>query len=246
MSRTARSATERLRTEALLVRRVPFGEADVMVTLFTEERGIVSAVARSARRSSKRFPSIEPMHLLRVGVETRPGADVGFLAESAISRPRMRLVGDLDRLEAAGHALRWVRRAAPPQTREPALWVEINALLDGLDVATPDAAPTDAPAEAPNAMLAAMGLRMLVALGWGMDLERCVRCGRPCASGASAYIDPAEGGLVCRSCGGGPILLRGDRRERLLAALSGAAGALAPEDVRGALEIVEAALAAHG
>ncbi len=236
------------------MRRVPFGEADVMVTFFTAERGMMSAVARGARRSSKRFPSIEPMHLLRVGLEGRPGGEIGFLAESTIARARMRLVGDLDRLDAAGHALRWVRRAAPPQTPEPALWVEINAFLDALDaVDAVDAArrPSSeeyapAPQEAPSTMLAAMGLRMLVALGWGMDLARCVRCGRACAPRASAYLDPAEGGLVCRGCGGGPILLSGERRERLLAALAGIPAALAPEDVRGALEIVEAALAAHG
>lgn len=227
----------RIRTEALLVRSAPFGEADVVVTFLTEARGTVSAVARSARRSSKRFPALEPMHLLRVGLEERAGVDLMALAESAIVRPRLGLVGDLDRLEAAGAALRWARRAAPPNHPEPLLWAEVNGFLDQLDAT--DRGPS------PRALLAGVGLRLLAAIGWGLELARCVRCGRACEPGASAFLDPAEGGLVCRACGGARLLLRGERREKLLAASRGDAVALDPDDVQAAMEIVEAALAAH-
>lgn len=237
MRRTVRARTERLRCEALLVRSAPFGDADSMVTLFTEARGIVSAVARSARRSHRRFPALEPMHLLRVSLDERPGTDLAVLLESSLARPRVGLVGSLEKLDAAGRALRWVRRAAPPHTAEPALWQEINALLDQLD------APGEAPP--PEALLGGMGLRMLIAVGWGLDLERCVRCGRLCEAGASACLSAAEGGLICRACGGAPMLLRGERRERLLLASQGDESALDPDDVRVALEIVEAALVAH-
>ncbi len=162
MPRSSRPRTERLRSDALLVRNAPFGDADALVTLFTEAKGIVSAVARSARRSARRFPALEPMHLLRVSLDERPGSDMAVLLESSIARPRLTLVGSLERLEAAGQALRWVRRAAPPHTPEPALWEEINTLLDRLDA--PEAGPS------PAARVAAMGLRMLAAVGWGMDL----------------------------------------------------------------------------
>ncbi len=187
--RNARALRSRTRTDALLVRKAPFGDADAIVTFFTEERGMVSAVARSALRSSKRFPSLEPMHLLRVGLEERSGAELGVLAEASIARPRLGLTANLAGLEAAGHALRWVRRAAPPLTPEPALWAVINGFLDDLDasVNASDAGP------GPNARLAGVGLRLLGAIGWGLDLDRCVRCGRSCEGAASAFVDPAEG-----------------------------------------------------
>jgi DNA repair protein RecO (recombination protein O) len=227
----------RLRTEALLVRAAPFGEADLMVTFFTEARGTLSAVARSARRSQRRFPALEPMHLLRVGLEERPGHDAASLAESALARPRLGIVRDLERMEMAGAALRWVRRAAPPNHPEPALWAEVNLLLDRLDAADP--------AVSPRALLAGAGLRLLSAVGWGMELGRCVRCDRVADEGAAACFDPAEGGLVCRACGGARVVLRGERRRRLLAAVEGDESGLDADDVQAALDIVEAALAAH-
>jgi DNA repair protein RecO (recombination protein O) len=237
--RNGRALRSRIRTEALLVRKAPFGDADAIVTLFTEERGIVTAVARSALRSSKRFPSLEPMHLLRVGLDERVGAEIGVLAEAEIARARLALTADLARLEAAGHALRWVRRAAPPHTPEPALWAAINAFLDDLDAAG------QSPGPAPEARLAGLGLRLLVAIGWGLELERCVRCGRLCGGSSSAFVDPGEGGLVCRACGGARLLLRGGRRARFLAASHGDDAALRGDDPAAAVALVEATLDAH-
>ncbi|HZF54323.1 MAG TPA: DNA repair protein RecO [Polyangiaceae bacterium] len=237
MPRALRAKAERLQTEALLVRRVSVGESDLVLTFFTEARGLIAAAARAARRSWKRFSALEPVHLLRIEVDERPGADLGSLVEASLERPRSRVVGDLARLEVAGRALRWVRRASPPQTPEPALWAEVNGLLDRLD----------GPGElgSPEALLAAAGLRMLSAVGWGLDLERCVRCGRACGAEASACVDPAAGGLVCRVCGGAPRVLRADRRLRLLAAAGGDDAALLEEDASLAMDLVDAALAAH-
>jgi DNA repair protein RecO (recombination protein O) len=237
MARSVRLRTERLRTEALLIRRVPFGEADLVVTFFTEQRGVLSAVARGGRRSAKRFSTLEPMHLLRIALEERPGADLAQLSEASIERPRLHLVTDLDRLEAAGRVLRWVRELAPAHTPEPDAFRELNLLLDHLDQA--------AVSLLPDAWLITAGLRLLSAFGWGLELAQCVRCARPCDPSAPSYADPGRGGLVCRTCGGGPLLLRAELRARLLAATEGDLSAIPSADVRTALDLVEGALTAH-
>jgi DNA repair protein RecO (recombination protein O) len=216
---------------------VGVGEADLIVTLFTESNGLIGCVARGARRASNRFSALEPMHLLAVGVDYRQTSELGTLVEASIARPRLRLVGDLERLDIAGHALRWVRRACTPLTPEPEVWDELNALLDALD--------TEDSKTPLRARLATSGLRLLSTLGWGLNLESCVRCGRPCSSGASACVDPAAGGLVCRSCGGARVVLSADRRARLVAAASGDDTALEGADAPTVIELVDATLVAH-
>ena len=177
------------------------------------------------------------MHLLRISADERPGAELSALAEAAIERPRLHLTADLARLEAAGRALRWVREIAPAHIPEPDAWREINRLLDRLD--------DPAEASPPDVCLVAAGLRLLTAFGWGLDLGRCVRCDRRCDPGASAYADPARGGLVCRACGGGRLLLRAELRSRLAAIAAGEDASFPPDDLRAALDLVEGALAAH-
>ncbi|HVY47079.1 MAG TPA: DNA repair protein RecO, partial [Minicystis sp.] len=159
----------RVTTDALLVRRVAFGEADVVATFFTEARGVVATVARGARRSSKRYAALEPVHLLRVTFEERPGAELAPLVDAAIARPRVGAAQSLDALDAAGVALRWVRKALPPHTAEPSVWHDLGALLDALDRG----------AARPRARAAGFGLRLLSDLGWGLELERCATCGKP-------------------------------------------------------------------
>ncbi|AKT42300.1 DNA repair protein RecO [Chondromyces crocatus] len=246
MAFAGRRRTERLQTLALLLRAVPIGEADLVVTFFTEERGLLAALARGARRSAKRFVGLEPMHLLRLALDERPGAELGVLSEASIEHPRLHLTSNLARLEAAGRALRWVRDIAPAHTAEPEVWRELNRLLDELDEA-PRRGPAeaDAPALPPDAALVTTGLRLLGAFGWGLDLSRCVSCGRACAQGTSALADPARGGLVCRACGGGRLLLRAELRERLAAIAEGGEGTIPLDDLRTAFDLVEGALTAH-
>jgi DNA repair protein RecO (recombination protein O) len=226
-----------LASSALLLKRVSYAESDLVVTVLTEELGKLSLLARGARQSRRRFGgSLEAMHTLALRFDERRSGDLGLLREARLETVRARLAADLDRLEAAGRALGWVRRAAPVRTPEPRAWRVIIALLDRLDAE----APLD-----PARELAAGGLGLLSALGWGLELERCVGCGRRCDPGRAALVDPARGGLVCRSCGGARFKLSGAVRGRLARAVTGDPSALEPPDVPTALELAERALSAH-
>ncbi|MEZ4297306.1 MAG: DNA repair protein RecO [Polyangiaceae bacterium] len=236
-ARSRRTPGPRVATDALLLRKVAYGEADAVVTLFTEARGVVPAIARAARKSSKRFGALEPLHLLRVTFEDKPGAELCLLTEAQLAAPRMGVLGSLASIEVASVALSWVRRASPQRVAEPALWRDVNELLDALD-----AGPSP---EAAKAQLASMGLRLLQGAGWGLQLDWCVRCGRECAPEATACIDGAQGGLVCRACGGARLVLRPARRRALRAALEGDTATLADEDAACAIELVTATLEAH-
>jgi DNA repair protein RecO (recombination protein O) len=237
MKRTRNSiAKKNFRTEALLVRRMPVGDADVIVTLFTESRGILSAVARSARKPSKRLVALEPMHLLQVSLDERENQDLAILVDTSIAHMRLHLVESLGPMEAAGHALRWIRTVAPPGTREPALFATMNELLDALD---------DPSRGSPEPQLATGGLRILADIGFALVLDRCVRCGRPCPLDAPACLDPAYGGLVCRACGGARLVVRAGLRGRIEAAVAGDNQAMRDEDARIVIDLVDAVMAAH-
>jgi DNA repair protein RecO (recombination protein O) len=218
---------------------VAYGESDLVVTLFTEQVGALAAVARGARRSSRRFPALEPLHGLRVGIDLVPGRELGLLGEATLERPRLRLTASLPCMDAAGQALRWLRQAAPARTAEPRLWIEVNALLDALDA--------DGSDRSAQALLGAFGLRMLAAAGWGLELGQCVRCDRSCPERSSAFVDVRAGGVVCRRCGGGGLVLGARQRLGMLRALGGdEAGLAEPDDAAAAIALVSCALAEHG
>jgi DNA repair protein RecO (recombination protein O) len=225
-------------SDALLLRRVEYGETDLVLTLLTERLGKVSALARGARKSSKRFGgALEPMHTLTVELDERPGAELFTLAFAKLKTPRARILSSLPAMEAAGKALSWARRAAPPRTPEAAPYAVLTQLLDRLN---------EAPGNEEVALaLAEAGLLLLSAFGWGIDFERCVRCGKQASVEQSASVDASRGGLICRGCGGARVRLSAAARQRLARAASGEARMLLAEDAGVALGIVDAALGAH-
>ncbi len=235
MTRSARGAKLH-GARALLLSRVAYGEADLVVTLFTDSLGRISALARGARRSTKRFGgALEPMHTLAVEVDERASGELFTLREATLLTPRLGVVSSLDSLEAAGRALSWLRKAAPVRAPEPLAWSAITRFLDELE---------REPARH-DELLAELGVRLLEAFGWALELTRCVRCGKACPAGQTALVSPERGGLVCRACGGGPVRVSGPLRAGLLLAANGEDAALPREEVAVALELVERALHCH-
>ena len=57
------------RADALVLRSVPLGEADLLVTLFTRESGKVRAVAKGARRTTAKLVGhLEPLTVTRLAL----------------------------------------------------------------------------------------------------------------------------------------------------------------------------------
>lgn len=236
MPRFTRSLNERFESSAVIVRLRPVGEADIIVTLFTKERGLHSAVARSARRTTRRFSALEPLHGVRVTVEMSHGKDLGKLVDCVIERPRLSILQSLDRLESASRLLGWLRIVAPAQVPEPNVFALVDAYLD---------ACADLTSTLALGQLERAGLAMLSAFGYRIEVDRCVVCGRPRPDAKSARIDVARGGLVCRNCGSATeetFTLRGPMLDALA---NGTVSELPEEDLKLLRRVVDAAVTAH-
>ncbi len=226
-------------SKAFVLSRVAYGEADLIVHLFTDQLGVVAALARGARKNSKKFSgSLEPLHTLKVSLFEKKSSDLFGLVESDIATARLQLLNSLEKMEIASKALFWVRKTMPPQQPDARVFQETQLLLDGLNQID----ETDA-----TTRLIYFGLSLLQALGFGIELRACVDCTRNCPPERAAYINPERGGLICRACGGGPILLSPELRQELILASAGSQlhSSWNGHDQSRALQIVERALRAH-
>lgn len=235
----------RIDSAALLVRSVPYGEADVIATFFTKGSGKVSAIVRGARKSTKRFAgALEPIHELVVTLEDK-GKELCVLKEARIQRPRTGIATSLEAMEAAGQALRWVRHLCPSRTPEPAAWRSLEELLEALDAEAVQSGGGGGGGTQARRHLAIFGVRLLTDMGYALELDRCTRCGRPCPEGRSAFVDAAGGGIVCTSCGGARRTISGELRALAARAQRGEPVALSWEVAGEIIAITEEAMAAH-
>ena len=222
-------------TDALLLRAVDYRDADRILTLFTHSLGVVSAIARGAKSSKRRFAGVlEPYLVLRVELEPSRG-ELMTLKRAELARSFPGILGDLSRMEVAGAALALVRDAHPARVPDAPLFMNMLQYLTIVDVEGDPA----------RATLLSFAMRVLALSGMAPRLDACGRSGEPVPAEKPAYFDPALGAVVSRRHGGGPFLLPAGVRARLLEAqgegwVSAARATWDPEHLR----ITRAALAA--
>lgn len=196
------------------------GEGDLYLELLVEQGRLVRAVARQAVRSKRRFSAgLSPFTLFRF-VLGRPRA-TGYLPldDATVQRALPGVVCDLHRMAAAGAATTIVRDLACEAIAEPNLYACYFHLLERIE-------------HGDRTRCAAELMRFTVDVmshaGHAIVLDRCVRCGRAAPDNALVRMTPAEGGIVCGSCGGGVHPMRSVDRRALRALLRGDDSAFQP------------------
>lgn len=229
-----------IETEALVMRRTPYADADWVVSLFTNKLGKVAAIATRARQSKRRFAGgFEAFHTMTVQLRPTKSDEWLHVTDGSITRARYGLVSHLLAMETAGRALDWLRSTIPARIVEPRAWSLVQDWMDAIDANPPkDRLCADA-------RLAEYGLQLLGILGWPLELSRCVRCDKPCPPHASAYVNPTAGGVVCRACGGSGTLTSPLLRHDLERATRPGTGQISAQNGVDALSIVERTLESH-
>jgi len=201
-----------LEDDALLLRANDYRDADRIVTLFTRGAGKLSAIARGARGSKRRFAgSLEPYSVIRVELDDRApknGGELLTLKRAEIVRGFPGILSDLMRMDVAAAALALVREAHAPRVPDEALFM---AAVQYLTVVEHEGDPQ-------RSLLLAFSQRVLKLMGLAPRLTVCGRSGAPVPEGRPAFFDPALGAVVSRRHGGGPFLLAPHVRARLVLA----------------------------
>jgi DNA repair protein RecO (recombination protein O) len=180
-------------TEALVLRSLPFGESDLILHLLLPGSGRLTAIAKGARRSVKRFSgTLDLFQHLRVTVDRRRRSSMARLDQATLLRNFDALRVDPARFALGCFLLELLDRLAP----EGAARQEAKRLFDFALAALTLIAerPVD------PVLRTLVQLRALDALGLRPELRRCVRCGSEELNGPAVRFHVADGGPVCRPC----------------------------------------------
>ncbi len=182
-----------LRDEGYVLRTQPLGEADLIVSFFTLRHGKVRGVARSARRSRKRFGgSLEPLTHVRVAWTDRPGREIARIDDVEGERSFAAMQSE-PALQAACAVVSEVCGAfAREDEPDPAAFRLVGAVLQALE------SRTDV-----WTVVRYFEYWMLRIHGLEPDLDACGRCSEAIDRIGDARV--AAGGQVrCRRCGTEP------------------------------------------
>jgi len=182
---------ERLyRTEAIILRRSDFGEADRLLTFFTPHWGKLRAVAKGARKpGSRKSGHLELFSHTRLLLARGRNLDIVTQAETV--EPFLALRKDLLRTTYAYYAAELVDGFVGDQDENQPVFELLLAVFKWLG-------------QADDLALVArfFELRLLALVGYQPQFFQCVSC-QTQVEPTINFFYPGEGGVLCPRCGEG-------------------------------------------
>jgi DNA repair protein RecO (recombination protein O) len=185
------STRQRLyRTEAIVLRRQDFGEADKLLTLYTPGLGKTRVLAKGVRKPrSRKGGHVELFIHCNLLIAKGKSLDIVTQAETIHSFLPIR--SELERTSYAYFTAELLDRFTAEGEENRPLF---DLLLDTLSRL--------ANSEDPDLALRFFELRLLGYAGYRPQLFQCVRCARAMET-ATGVFSPTDGGLLCLRCGEG-------------------------------------------
>lgn len=178
------------REVGIVLRTMRLGEADKIVTVITERRGKVRAVAKGVRKTKSRFGGrLEP--LSHVALQLYEGRNLDTITQADGIDHFRRIREDLDRLGQATTMLEVVDAVIQEGEDDPRLYQMLLGALRTLE-----AAPSPL-------VVPAFFWKLLAHVGFRPLLDECASCNSP---DDLVAFDLTQGGVLCRSCARGTRL----------------------------------------
>ena len=176
------------RTEAIILRRRDFGEADRLLTLYTPGFGKARVLAKGVRKpTSRKAGHVELLTHSRLLVAKGRNLDIVTQAETINAFLPIR--DGMRRTSCAYYVAELVDKFTEEGEENRRLFDLLLRTLSWLG----DAQDT-------SLALRYFELHMLDYVGYRPQLSQCVRCGQPAGTGAGLF-SPTEGGVLCLRCG---------------------------------------------
>ena len=175
------------KTQGVVLKQTPMGEADRVLSIFTPDMGKVRAVARGVRRTKSRLAGhLEP--LSHVSVSVSRGRTLDAISEAETIHSFRAVREDLRRVSEGVYLAELVESFSAEQQPNRAVY---RLLLDALAWLERS--------ENAHGALRHFEVQLLALSGFGPELHQCVEC-RETLDPGDYVFSSAKGGVLCQRC----------------------------------------------
>jgi DNA repair protein RecO (recombination protein O) len=201
-----------MESEAIVLRTYPLREADLLVTLFTRVEGKVRGVARSAKKSKRRFGgALEPMTYVRAFYDVRERQELARLDACEVLESPLATEVSYARAVALAHVAELLDELLPDREANDAIFRLTLSVLHALQHVEIDDAATQATTKTGSNIkpgsdaktasdiwmpITYFELWLTRLVGFLPELTECIVCGRN-LNGSRVYFHALADGLMC-------------------------------------------------
>lgn len=178
---------------AFILRAIPYAERDLIVTLFTREHGLRTAIAKNAR-SSKRFAGgVQLFRKVEAMLQPRKTQDVDLFLEMRVLASYPKLEADYDRITIGSYGSELMRELAQGDMDSQQAFDLLESFYMQLDAC-------DTEPRALETILHHFEVLVLQNFGALPSLYECHRCGKAHTEMERLQCKRTGEGLLCGAC----------------------------------------------
>ena len=186
-------APRRYVTDAIVLSRFDYGEADRILTLITPGDGKIKAIAKGIRRPTSRIGgSVEPFAELKLVLAHGRTFDV--VTQVSVVHPFLRMRDDLVSFGTASYMAELANGVLEERHAADSVYVLLKRAYEILDAGM-----------APARVARWFEMHLADELGVRPEVDRCVECGRLLEADERYRWLPPLGGVLCERCPGPPV-----------------------------------------
>ena len=176
--------------EAIVLSKRAYGESDRIMHLFTLSSGKISAIAKGAGKSQKRFVNtLEPFNHIKVEYFEKQGRGMVRIENADILGTCDGIETSLKKVSTASFFVEFVDRLTKERERHEELFHALGQALG--DIKARDFAYRD---------VLRHQLRILETLGFMPNFHSCVYCGKDVPDETKVHFSRERGGVLCPGC----------------------------------------------
>lgn len=183
----------RLTTTAIVLRRRPYSDYDLIVTVLTRDHGTRTFIAKSAKKSTKRFPgALEPFNNLQIAFRESRRGGMAILEEAGMIQTLGQIRSDFTKTAYASYWVECVALWMEEGTVRPDIYDLLKFVLTELDGGN----------IAADLLNVLFQMRFIGQEGLQPVLERCTCCRKNIDHiiQPDFCVDLGQGGVVCNQC----------------------------------------------
>lgn len=178
---------------AFVLRAIPYAERDLIVTLFTRDHGLRSAIAKNAR-SSKRFAGgVQLFRKVEAMLQRRPNQDVDLFLEMRVLEHYPHIESNYDKITIGSYGSELLRELSRGDEESAPLFDLLESFYLQLDRLGDDP-------ETLETILHHFELLILKRFGALPSFHTCHRCGLPYSKMERLQCKRSGEGLLCSDC----------------------------------------------
>lgn len=179
-----------LKTEAIVLRKINYGDTSKIAALYSEEMGRISVIIKGGRTSkSKMGLIVDPLNIVHVVLHNKETREIQLITQADLVLSPVIIKEDLERIKYASAVSELVYTLIPEHEPNHKIYKGLKKILNLLNEA----------GENPKVLFLRFFIFLIKEIGYEIELSNCSDCGKELSEEKEVFYGLHKG-ILCPGC----------------------------------------------